>query len=111
MMTIEKIIEQRFARESECHDRRFGHDKQEETRSSRYTVGEAATGKIAHAKSGHERSDNEGYRINIAAGEKNEEPLPDDLIQKSRETGGKKNDERDPSLARAHRSEERRVGK
>src|SRR5438046_10197793 len=99
----DKIVKKSFAKKAENHDRQLGRYKHYQIGSPSKSVAHVTADEIPEAESRHERRHDQCDRVNIRTRKENQQALPNDLIEQSRETGDKENDEGDPTVARRAR--------
>ena len=84
---IQHVVVQEAAEQAEYRDGGFGDGEQRQTVPWRAAIREVAAGAVTDAEPGHEGRDDERGRVDVAAGEKDQQALPDDLIQERCRTG------------------------
>jgi len=93
-LRVEHVVKQELAEEAEDADCELGGREGPQARPGPQAIGEFSAGDVAETQPRHERRDDDGDRIDIRAGEEDEQALPDHLVKDGCKTGQEKNQER-----------------
>jgi hypothetical protein len=78
---VQHVVEQHMAEGAEGRNGRLGKREQPQAALRRSAIGQVAAAEMPEAEARHEGGNHQRRRIDVAAREQHEQPLPDNLVE------------------------------